>query len=228
MKEEVEFVFKYPTRARPHLFKQTLKKYQTLLSGSHSYHFIITLDKDDRTMNNDDMLSFLSLQPNLEYHIGTHKNKVEAINDNFPPKNLKWKILVLLSDDMIPVKVNYDSFIYNAMNRYFPNYDGALHFSDGKVKKKIITLSIMGNKLFDQLGYIYHPDYVSLWCDNEFTDITKNMGKYQYIDRVIIKHYWVDYTGRDSLHKRNESYLNHDKKTYLKRKAAGFPKKSVL
>ena len=89
---------------------------------------------------------------------------------------------------------------------------------------------IIGRKRYKKFGYLYHPDYVSLWCDNEYTDINKRDGKIKYINEVIIKHENFNNIGKkgDPLHKKNESFYHKDQHTYQLRKANGFPKESVL
>lgn len=224
----MKLLIKFPTMSRPEKFINTLNKYYSNLSGNNDYQFIISLNEDDMTMNNKKMLSFLDSKPNLKYFFGNHKTKIQAINADVEKADNDWDVILLASDDMIPYRQKYDMFILNNMNKHFPNMDGALHFNDGRAGRKLLTLSILGRKLYDEFGYIYHPDYISLWCDNEFMDVVKQMNKYVFVDRIIIKHDWIDYTGTDSLHKRNESFFGKDKQTYLKRKAKGFPKKSIF
>jgi hypothetical protein len=150
---------------------------------------------------------------------------VQAINANMNDRN--FDVVLLASDDMVPAIEGYDDIICTKMQEHFPNLDGCLHFNDGRVGRELNTLTIMGKKMYDHFGYIYHPDYVSLWCDNEFHDVTVAMGKSVYIDQVIIRHAWIDVTGHDSLHRHNESYHGKDKRVYEKRRNAGYPKASI-
>ncbi|MFW6130275.1 MAG: hypothetical protein ACOC56_03750 [Atribacterota bacterium] len=222
-----EIIFKYPTRGRFNLFKKTLSKYKNMLSNDHSYRFIISMDNNDRNMNNDNVKSFLENQDNLDFYYNNSRTKVEAVNSNMS-LDYDWNILVLVSDDMIPQVNGYDNIICNSMKKYFPRLDGALHFNDGRVGRKLLTLSIMGKKLYDYFGYIYHPDYISLWCDNEFFKVVTKKKKVKYIDKVIISHEWTKHTGKDKLHVRNESFYKRDRKVYLMRQRRGFPKHSVV
>lgn len=215
---------KFPTRNRPQRFRNLFDRYQRMLSGQYNVKFFITMDNDDKKMNNDEIKGFLNQYDNTSYHYGDNNTKIEAVNADMD-KVGEWDILLLASDDMVPVKRHYDHHIFKNMEKYFPRLDGALHFNDGN-QPELFTLSIMGRKLYDKLGYIYHPDYISLWCDNEFQDVTKRMNKYQYIDKIIIKHMWEkDY---DDLLKKTESFFKRDKKTYLIRKRKNFPKESVF
>lgn len=222
-----KFLFKFPTRSRPELFKKNLENYFNNLSYKHEYKFLISMDHDDSTMNNDEMVSWLKNQNNVVYNYGNSKNKVQAINSDI---NLvkDFDILFLISDDMVPQINGFDDIVANAMNDYGPSLDYALHFNDGRTGDKLNTLSIMGSKMYYNFGYIYHPDYISLWCDNEFHDVTKRDGKVTYLNKVIVKHSWTDYTGKDDLHKRNEKYYDQDKRTYMIRKSRKFPKKSIF
>ncbi|MEK0368719.1 MAG: hypothetical protein QQN62_03825, partial [Nitrosopumilus sp.] len=135
-------------------------------------------------------------------------------------------ILVLVSDDMIPVVQDFDKVIVSSMQKYFPDTDGALHFNDGLFgKDKTITLSIIGRKLYERFGYVYHPAYKSFYCDLEFTDEVYKMKKAIYISQVIIEHKWHGgLKSCDALYRRNSGMGMPDEEVYNRRKLLGFPK----
>lgn len=88
----------------------------------------------------------------------------------------------------------------------------------------------MGREYYNRFGYIYHPDYVSLFCDNEAMDTAIELNKYVYVDRLIHEHrhpVW-GFGQTDELGRRNDIYYRQDKRTYDKRKVAGFPKLSIF
>lgn len=220
-----DLLIKIPTRSRPDKFRSQFDKYYNMLSGELKVKFVVSMDADDSSMNNDDMKWWLSEanggRKNIHYYYGNSKTKVQAINADMHHHH-DWKILLLASDDMTVQKHGYDKIIYDDMMKYYSDLDGALHYSDGRVGQQLLTLSIMGKKMYDYFGYIYHPSYTSLYCDNEFHDSVYKMNKCKYIDNVIIKHDWVNYTGRDPLHLRNESYYNSDAVIFERRKRHGF------
>jgi len=221
----MKILFKYPTFRRPEWFKKTLEKYYEFLSDKVDYEFLITLNSDDETMNNFRMRMFLNDQPNLSYHFGYYKNKIEAINAGM--NNVTdYDILFLISDDMIPVMPGFDLIVAEKMQNHFPNMDGALHFDDDCCgKDKTITLSIMGKKLYEHFGYIYHPDYKSFYCDNEFTDEVYRLKKAVFLPTVVVKHDWKGWgKNRDEVYKRNTSLGKGDQAVYNRRKKNGFPK----
>jgi len=220
-----DLLIKFPTRGRPDKFRNQFDKYYSMLSGQLKVKFVVTMDADDHWMNNDDMKWWLSPgnggRQNIFYYYGDSKSKVQAINADMHQHN-DWRILLLASDDMTPVMQGYDKIIYDDMSRIYPDFYGALHYNDGRVGQRLITLSIMGKPMYDYFGYIYHPSYTSLYCDNEFHYSVYKMNKAAYIDKVIIKHDWVNYTGKDQLHVRNESFYNKDGVNYERRKKIGF------
>ena len=131
--------------------------------------------------------------------------------------------MVVGSDDFVCVQKGWDVIIQAAMLRNFPDTNGVLWFNDGHVGDKLNTLPIIGRKRYRKFGYIYHPEYTSLWCDNEFMEVNKDVQVYS--DQVLFKHAhpaW-DATGRsDELYKRNEAFFNIDKIVYESRKRKGF------
>ncbi len=219
----MKFLFKYATRGRKQLFFEILEKYKTFLSNKHQYQFLITMDNDDIEMNNADVKTKLSKENNLIFFYGDHANKIKAINANM---NLAspFDILFVISDDMLPIVQNFDQLIAAHMSQYFPDLDGALHYNDGHYGKDVtITLSIMGKKLYDHFGYIYHPSYKSIYCDNEFTDVVKSLNKHQYIPMCIVKH---EHKGDqyDKTYICNFKKGRCDEVNYNVRKALGFIK----
>ena len=224
---KVKILFKYPSRNRSQWFRKTLETYYDMISEDCDFQFLITLDEDDVNMLHPEVREFLDYQPNLIYRYGKSKTKIEACNADMDLVGDEWDILVLISDDMIPIVQDFDKIIVDNMQRHFPDTDGALHFNDGLFgKDKTITLSIMGRKLYERFNYVYHPSYVSFFCDNEFTDEVYAMEKVVYIPQIIIQHKWDGGSkSRDALYRRN-SGMEGDERMYNRRKLLGFPREN--
>jgi hypothetical protein len=219
----MKLLIKFPTRNRKNKFLLTLRKYYNFLSKKHNVYFLITMDEDDHEMNNDDVREILNSYENLKYFYGNSKTKIEAVNNDLD-KIEDWDIVLLASDDMIPVVKNYDEVIIEKMKEFYPDTDGVLWFNDGYQGKKLNTLSILGKKYYDRFGYIYNPEYKSVWCDNEFMSVADILKKQTYIEDVIIKHEHPDYGfgKRDIIHTTNLKNESSDKKTFLDRKSINF------
>jgi len=219
----MKILVKWPTRSRPIKFLRTLFRYQET-RVTDDVDFLITIDKDDASMTTPEVLSVLRKWGNLRYEIIEPCGKIGAINYGLDKVNEKYDIILLASDDMIPAMIGWDKRIGSDMAKYFPDTDGVLWYNDGKVGRKLNTLSIVGTKYYRRFGYIYHPDYKALWCDNEFMEVANLLGKQQYIEDVIIRHehpIW-GHGVADSLNERDNKLYTIDQKTYEDRKNRGF------
>ena len=228
----MKIVVKYPTRGRPATFTSQLERYMRLLSGVHEVQFVISFDEDDETMNNDEIASHLTglsrTHPDTVHPLcGRSTSKVSAVNADLDRvRDIDPDVVVLASDDMVPVMPGYDDVIAQGMGRHFPDTDGALHFNDGfSGQERLITLAIVGGRYLRRFGYLYYPGYKSVYCDNEFTDVCRMLNKVVYSSQVIIKHDWVGaYAPNDPLHRRNDApeMYAHDEAVYEQRKAINF------
>ena len=181
--------------------------------------FMITLDRDDTTY---DLHEITMEFPSLVISVSESKNKVDAINRDMsraPP----FDIVLLASDDMIPVVKGYDTIIRTKMKKLYPDTDGVLWFYDG-YQKRINTLIVMGKRYFDRFGFLYDPVYKSFFCDNEFTEVAEKLKKQAFIDETIIKHEHPANTGveSDELYKTNDKYWKEDEYTYSTRNKTDF------
>jgi hypothetical protein len=84
----------------------------------------------------------------------------------------------------------------------------------------------MGRTYYERFGYLYFPDYKSVYCDNEFTDVAQLLGKYAYYDKKTLTHLHPAYgkSEFDKLYKNNESreLYEHDEIIYNNRKKINF------
>jgi hypothetical protein len=218
---ETCLLVKFPTRGRPDKFFPVLDRYRDL-SRSKNIKFLITCDLDDSTMNNEAVRERLKSYENVEVRYGNSKTKIEAINADM--KGHDFDICLLASDDMIPEKEGYDLEIIDQMNVNYPDYDGVIWFSDGYQKQKLNTLIVLGKRYYDRFGYLYHPDYVSFYCDNEFMQVAFALGKQTYIDDVIIRHEHPDNTKEeiDLTYAVNNQYVMRDHMMFAKRAQSMF------
>jgi hypothetical protein len=224
-------LLKYPTRQRQLKFFENLINYIDLSSGKHDLLVVVSMDDDDSEMNNDSSRNaFARLAEDgvaIVYHYGSSNGKIAAINRDIPAGD--WDIVVSTADDMEPVEDGWDDIIVQDMLREFPDLDGALNYNtDPRLEDKgpegyktLITLPVIGRKLYDRFGYIYHPDYKSEWCDNEQTEVFETLGVLRHINRRPIVHKWAE--NQDSLMSRNiQIGWSMDRQTYARRKAGGF------
>lgn len=237
----MNFLMKYPSRERPDIFFQTLEKWISYATprgkifngGANRFHWVFTFDMDDATMSGGsvqrDINKLMSKNHTYSIHYIRPLGKIHAcnahVNDHLTTET---DVLMLVSDDMIPLKMNWDSVVKRELLCNFPDYDGALHFDDGLQKRNLITLSCMGAKLYKRFMYFYHPDYKSCFADDEFTQIVYAWNKVVYIEDPVFVHRWVGFYHKDRLHDRNHQQMFEDQPVFIERQKAGFPLNSIF
>lgn len=211
--------YSFASRSRPERFFQTLDNI-IVQSASNDFFIVAKLDEDDMTMN--DPLVKQKIADNYPMVIakwGMSKSKIHAINrdlDNLP----HWDIIICLSDDMRFRTPGFDDIIRQHMPA---DLDGFLHMYDDYAKDRVCTVSILGRKYYERDGYIYHPDYYSMWSDDEETEKAKLRGRYFVVPGEIEHlHYTNDRKAvKDELYWRNDTY-NKDKVIFEQRKVRNF------
>lgn len=213
----MKFLINFPSRSRPERFHACM---DNLAQCFTNYQVAVKVDRNDPTLR-----QYLSkAYPEILLYIGHSKTKVEAINRDIPLHD--WEIIVNTSDDIL-WRLNAGDEIVNS---YEP--DTFLHFpepyaesqAEKRKKESICVCSIMDRVYFDRFGYIYNPEYKSLWCDNEATEVAKNLGRYKFVNKVIFEHMHpaAGKATKDHQYKFTESFGAVDKQTFLTRKEKGF------
>lgn len=217
-------LIKFPSRSRPNKFFSCLENIKSLI-GIDDYIICCALDLDDPTMNNKLVKERLNTYDKLRVYWGISKSKIHAINRNVP-LDVDWKYLVCVADDFWFLKKNFGKQIISDFEKYFPDTDGLLHYPDGRVNKKLVTLPVMGRKYYERFGYIYNSEYVSVKADKEQMEVAQILGKYKYVPIQIADHRhprW-NFGEKDDQLKMQDSPLNYakDGMTFNKRKMERF------
>lgn len=223
----MRILLKCPTRSRPQKVMETLTQYMKLANHPEQIGVAISCDDTDATMSRNLVHEELNriLKPTAWHRIFTcpNRSKIQACNANMNEIDWEWDIVVLVSDDMIPHVQGYDDVIRTHMLARFPDTDGILWFNDGYRGEELNTLNIFGRKMYQRLGFMYHPDYKSFFCDNEISDLCRGelKDKCLYVPYPIIRHEHpgTGYTqNMDALYQHNNQYFYEDAKTYISRK----------
>ena len=220
----MKILLKFPSRERPTKLLEVYKKYISMASNSSEIHGLITLDSNDYTLTPELIKDLEEVHPQTQIIVSLSGSKIKAVNRDMD-KAPDYDIILLASDDMIPQIMGYDEIIRQNMQKLYPDTDGVLWFNDGLQGSRLNTLCILGKKYYQRFGYIYHPAYKSLYCDNEFMIVANALKKQTYIDQIIIRHEH-HVTGKvpiDPLYAINDSYDKEDHETFAKRLRLGFP-----
>jgi hypothetical protein len=224
----MRLLVKFPTRNRWDKFFKLLDLYQQTADNLKNIEFVITCDINDASKPSN-IAERISKFKNITVISGVSTGKIHACNRDMEMLR-NWDIVLLASDDMIPQIKGWDTKIINDMQKHFPDKDGVLWYNDGYTKNNLNTMCILGYYYYKRFNYIYNPEYISLWCDNEFTEVSKRLKKVVYSNDVLFKHeHPANGSGfNDNLYKLNEKFYNIDKETYLKRKKNNFDLNEIL
>ena len=222
----MRLLIKFPSKNRSQKLIEVFKKYIEFAESPEQIKCILTLDLDDVTITQEVLDTLKNIHNQTTICLGVSGSKIKAVNRDMNVTS-EYDIILLASDDMIPQIKGYDTIIRNKMKELYPDTDGVLWFNDGFQKNNLNTLCILGKKYYDRFGYIYNPEYSSLFCDNEFMEVANSLQKQTYIDTVIIKHEHpiITKTGYDKLYEDNDKFFQIDRQTYIRRKLNNFKDK---
>jgi hypothetical protein len=227
----MNILLKLPTTGRWPTAAGRIRQWHALASRRHCVSYQITADVTEghAAMAAADALAADGIT--CQVHLCQPHGKIHACNAGLadaPP----WQIMLLASDDFIPLVSGWDDCIATAMQWHFPAFDGVLHFHDGYLGAgRLITLPIMGIHYHRRFGYIYQPEYRSLFCDNELTEVARRVHKYAWIDLVLARHTHGGPNG-DAVYEANQRHHDADQMLFARRRQMGFdlrtPDLSVL
>lgn len=213
-------IYNLASRSRPQEFFATLDNLREM-SANKGYAIVAKLDNDDP--KKDEYLSQLSDYPEVSVKWGLSRSKIHAINrdiDSFLSSFNDFNFCIgNLSDDIRFTVKGFDEIIYKHCGQ-----GDFVHFPEVYKMAACSVVSIMGREYYEKYGYIYHPDYYSLWADVEATEIAKLDGAYKYVPEIIFRHDHYSTIGKekDYVYNRNNTY-KRDKQTFLRRRKKDGP-----
>jgi hypothetical protein len=220
----MKICYSFPSRSRPERFFKTLDNIRDM-SASQDYFILAKLDSDDSSMNNDLVKIRIKKYKNVIVKWGKSEGKVHAVNrgmEDLPDCD----IIIIMSDDIVWDVYGFDDEIRSSFKKFFPGFDGTIHYPDDNGKANTIIVSILGVNLYKRLGYLYCPEYMAVYCDNEFTEVTRRIGKYIYVNKRLFTHNHPIWTkqGWDDLYRSNESpeVYKKDREVFMKRQSNNF------
>lgn len=213
-------LYNFASRSRPDAFFEVLDNIREM-SATPNYIIIAKIDVDDPMLfkYTDRLKEYPEI---IVMAIDNSVSKIHAINRNILETG--WDILINISDDQRFTVKGFDDTIRQGCDS-----NTFLHFKDDYKRAACSVMSIMGFEYYKQVGYVFNPDYYSLWADTEATEVAKILGAYKYSPMVIARHLHYSTTGanKDALYKRNDTYKK-DRVVYERRRANNLDYSIVL
>jgi hypothetical protein len=154
-----------------------------------------------------------------------NRGNVDAYNYAAYHSSADSDVLVQVQDDVEPPEA-WDAELDQRLD---PSAAQVLHVADGlppEVNDKpwLMAHTIGTRKWFKQCGYFWHPDYVSVYCDDDFSKSAAIHG--EIVDALDLEftHKWQ---GKDHDETQRRSYSKENwklgKEVFERRNKEGFP-----
>lgn len=227
MPNPLKFLFKFPCRGRVKELFASLDSLHVNIRDRENYHISLTLDEDDEILNNCEVVDRINMYSNVSIEWGKSISKIDAINRSMP--KIDYDILIVWSNDMFATMYGFDDIMRSYMVDIMQEHGDELlfHFPEPDSREFLNVLFISTKKYYDRFSYIYHPSYVSLFCDNETMEVARLLKKYHYVNIMgLYEHrnpaYGKYNIQRDSLFNLQQSYWNIDEQNFNERKKRNF------
>lgn len=211
----------HPSRSRPQKAFDTAKEWMDK-SGNVKLEYIQSLDWDDPKIDQYKALSNVFFPDKVPGIIGTNHSVVEATNR--AAKSSTGDILLYLSDDF-KCPDNWGPLVIkefeNENRPLLVKVDDCLQ----KFEVPVLTIPMMNRALYEKLGYFFHPDYKSMFCDEQLFWVTRRIGALKLAEHLKFPHEHVSIgkSQDDDTYRRSAANWEQGKATFARHKAAGFP-----
>lgn len=199
----------HPSR-RPREANETIKKWISRADCKGCLEYILSIDIDDPLA--------VHYRPDPKVKIVQHANRsaIDAINN--AAKLCTGSLIVVVSDDF-DCPEHWDTLLRESLK---DKSDFIVKTQDG-IQKTLITLPIMDRAYYNRFGYIYHPDYKHMYCDQEMTAVGHLLGKVITLPLMFPhNHYTIGKSPKDSINQRNDSTWNQGASLYSERLRTNF------
>lgn len=207
----------HPSRGRPQKSFENSKEW--IEKAGCEIELILSLDKSDNTIDqyaklyNGQISKFL-VEDNDSVVQATNKAAAVSYGD----------ILLYLSDDFkcfdgwgLAVQKEFEG----VGNPLLIKVDDCLQ----NFQVPVLTIPIMNRALYDRLGYFFHPEYKSMFCDEQLYWVTQKLNAMKMCPHLKFEHQHVC-VGKapdDETYRRSSANWEQGKAVFARHKAEGFP-----
>jgi glycosyltransferase involved in cell wall biosynthesis len=227
----------HPSKGRPKKSFDNVTEWLSKASSPDDIEIIVSIDKDIYINDYEMVYAPMHNRPigelgfagcgryrngNFVIAANPNRNVVEATN--IACKYATGDILIYFSDDFKSPD-NWDELIikqFEGENRpLLLKVDDCLQGFDVPV----LTIPIMNRALYERLGYFFHPEYKSMFCDEHLYWVTRKLGAIKNAAHLKFPHEHVS-IGKaqdDETYRNSAKNWDQGKALFAKHKAQGFP-----
>jgi len=156
---QMRFSLIHPSRNRVALAEQALVEWTGKASGRHDCEYILSIDDDDGDIEG---YRRIAARRHVELVIDRNRSLVDAVNRG--ATLARGDVLIVVSDDF-GCPEQWDIALAEVIGE---RRDVAVLVSD-QGDARIMTLPIVGRILYQEIGWLYHPEYFSMFADDDLT-----------------------------------------------------------
>lgn len=210
----MRYLIVHPTRERPEMASKTVLKWIERI-GDSDFTYMISMDNSDNSIGAtmryvyDETIDVMKNKKgcDIDFIVSDNRNMVDACNSVLKfTKKIKYDILVLVSDDFdCPEKWGDKLFEFCIKNNLKSESPFMIKTVD-LIQDDILTLPILSKGFIDKFGYIYYPEYESMFADTDLYELGFENGIY-YKSYLIFEHlhYSVGKSNIDDTYKKENS-----------------------
>jgi glycosyltransferase involved in cell wall biosynthesis len=208
----------HPSLGRPVQARKCYDHWIKTCSEDHEIEWIVSLNSNDAEIENYHQCFIGADAVLMETN---SKNMVQATNE--AAKVCSGDLLILVSDDMFSPEM-WDSRI---LNKYeIIDGPGILQVYDGITSQKL-TIPIMNRLAYIKLGYMYHPEYISMYADDDLRKTALKHGMLYNATDIFIehRHFMNGKANYDKTYalENSQKAMAHGQKLYYERAKLNFP-----
>ncbi|ASU34403.1 glycosyltransferase family protein [Mucilaginibacter xinganensis] len=198
----------HPTKNRQELSWKTYNEWIRKADSLVGIQYILSVDTDDKINYEQTFLCDVLRMNN--------NSAIEAINN--AAKIAVGDLIIVISDDF-SCPEHWDTLLLELLKG---KSDFLVKTKDG-LQKTLITLPIMDRTYYTRFGYIYHPDYLHMHCDEEMTIVGHMLGRVITLDLSFPhNHYTTGKMAMDAINVKNNSTWAHGQATLDRRSKDNF------
>lgn len=192
----------HPSRSRP---LQALATYKNFVNNAGvDVEYILSIDSTEPH-------KMAYINNNINFIVNDNRSAIDAINN--AAKVSTGDILIVMSDDF-HAPLDWGKKIIEATKG---KTDWIAKTPDG-IQKWIITMPIMDRVYYNRFGYIYHPEYLHMFCDTELTCVADLTGRKIVIDIPFVhNHYSTGRSQKDEVSVKADTTWNQGESLFINR-----------
>lgn len=201
----------HPSRGRPEKSVQCIDRWLKCATNHESIELIVSCDSDDEWA--DDYSRRYEYTVFKKNPVIRRKNRSAIDAINVAAFISTGDILIVVSDDTETIP-GWDRELIKICEG---KKDFILKTQDG-IQKWIITMPVLDRAYYNRFGYIYHPDYLHMFCDTELTCVADLTGR--KIESNLLfphKHYSVTKEQPDAINKKADATWSQGETLFIQR-----------